>query len=135
MAKENNKKYYEGVGGRKTSSARVRIYPGKKTSEYTINEKTVDEYFQTKKQKKQARQALKLVDEEDMEVSVLVEGGGMNSQAEAVRHGLARALEDHNEDYRGKLKSAGYLTRDARQKERKKPGKRGARRSPQWRKR
>ncbi len=135
MAKDKKTKYHEGIGGRKTSSARVRIYPNDKESEYIINEKTVDEYFQTQKQKKQARQALKLVDEKDVNVSVLVEGGGMNSQAEAVRHGLARALEEYNEDYRKKLKSAGYLTRDSRKKERKKPGKRGARRSPQWRKR
>ena len=135
MAKDKKTKYHEGVGGRKTSSARVRIYPNEKGSEYIINEKTVDDYFQTKKQKDQAKQALDLVGEEEMTVSVLVEGGGMNSQAEAVRHGLARALEEYNEDYRKKLKSAGYLTRDARKKERKKPGKRGARRSPQWRKR
>ena len=135
MAKDKKTKYYEGVGGRKTSSARVRIYPGKDSDNYTINEKTVDDYFQTKKQIKQAKQPLAMVGEEDMEVSVLVEGGGTNSQAEAVRHGLARALEEYNEDYRKKLKSAGYLTRDARKKERKKPGKRGARRSPQWRKR
>ncbi len=135
MAKDKKKKYYEGIGGRKTSSARVRIYPGKKSDEYIINEKEVDEYFQTAKQKKQAKEALSAVGEEEMNVSVLVKGGGMNSQAEAVRHGLARALEEYDEDYRKKLKSAGYLTRDARKKERKKPGKRGARRSPQWRKR
>ena len=134
MAKDKNKKYHEGIGGRKTSSARVRIYPGKKGDDYTINEKTVEDYFQTKKQVKQAKQPLNEVGEE-MAVTVLVEGGGMNSQAEAVRHGLARALEEYNEEYRPKLKSAGYLTRDARKKERKKPGKRGARRSPQWRKR
>ncbi|MGM0439209.1 MAG: 30S ribosomal protein S9 [Patescibacteria group bacterium] len=128
-------KYYEGVGGRKTSSARVRIYPNQKDSDYIINEKTVEEYFQTKNQEKKAKAALEAVDEDGMKVTVLVEGGGMNSQADAIRHGLARALEDYNEEYRKKLKSLGYLTRDARKKERKKPGKRGARRSPQWRKR
>ncbi len=135
MAKDTKNKYYEGVGGRKTSSARVRIYPNQKKSDYTVNDKNIDNYFQTDKQRGQARAALKLVDENEMNVSVLVKGGGMNSQAEAVRHGLARALEEYNKEYRQKLKSAGFLTRDSRKKERKKPGKRGARRSPQWRKR
>lgn len=127
------KKFHEGVGGRKTSTARVRIYPGSEEN-YVVNEESVDDYFQTDKQRKQAKQPLEVTGEE-IEVSVLVKGGGMNSQAEAVRHGLARALVEFNEDYRKRLKSEGYLTRDSRKKERKKPGKRGARRSPQWRKR
>lgn len=135
MAKDKKTKYFEGVGGRKTSTARVRIYPDSNDDDYIINEKQVDEYFNTQKQIKQANQSLEAVGEEGMKVSVLVKGGGMNSQAEAVRHGLARALEDYNESYRKKLKSLGYLTRDSRMKEREKPGKRGARRSPQWRKR
>ncbi len=131
--KVKKQEYYEAVGGRKTSTARVRIYPDEK-GDHTINGKKIADYFQTGKQKDQVNAPLKLV-EEKMKVTTSVKGGGLNSQAEAIRHGLARALEDYNEDYRKKLKAAGYLTRDDRKKERKKPGKRGARRSPQWRKR
>ncbi len=134
MAKDKKSKYYEGKGGRKSSNARVRLYPNEK-GEYIINGKDVGDYFQTVNQSQKAKKPLEVVGLEGTRVSVLVKGGGMNSQSEAVRHGLSRALEDHNEEHRKKLKSLGYLTRDARKKERKKPGKRGARRSPQWRKR
>ncbi len=133
MAKEKQK-YWEGLGGRKTSSARVRIYPEKK-GDFIINEKKLEDYFSDFEHRKKAKEALQVVGMEGIEVSVLVKGGGVNSQAEAVRHGIARALEDYDEEHRKKLKPLGYLTRDARKKERKKPGKRGARRSPQWRKR
>lgn len=137
MSEENDEEqldFHEGVGGRKTSSARVRIYPDEEGT-YVINGKNVDDYFHTLEQRKKAKQPLKAVGEEKLKVTVKVQGGGINSQSEAVRHGLARALEEYNEDYRSTLKSLGYLTRDARMKEREKPGKRGARRSPQWRKR
>ncbi len=134
MAKKKTTKYQEGIGGRKTSSARVRVYPEEK-GDFIVNEKKLEEYFQTDNQVKKAKDPLEVIDKKEMKVTVSVKGGGMNSQSEAVRHGLARALEMHNGDYRKKLKSLGYLTRDDRKKERKKPGKRGARRSPQWRKR
>ncbi len=134
MPKAKMEKYYEGIGGRKTSSARVRVYPDEKGS-FEINGKKPEDYFQTDNQVKKVHQPLEVVEMEGVKVSVLVKGGGMNSQSDAVRHGLSRALEDYNEEFRKKLKSPGYLTRDSRQKERKKPGKRGARRSPQWRKR
>ncbi len=134
MANDKKKKYYEGIGGRKTSSARVRIYPEEK-GDYLINEKAPKDYFQTKKQISQVRKPLEVLDKEGMKVTVSVKGGGMNSQAEAVRHGLSRALEDYDGESRKLLKPLGFLTRDARKKERKKPGKRGARRAPQWRKR
>lgn len=134
MPKTKNVKYYEGIGGRKTASARVRIYPDMK-GDFDINGKKPEDYFQTEDQIKKAYEALKAVELDGIRVTGSIKGGGMNAQAAAFRHGLARSLEQYNGEFRKKLKSLGYLTRDSRQKERKKPGKSGARRSPQWRKR
>ena len=128
-------RYFEGIGRRKTAIARVRILPGK-TEEYQINKKTLVEYFQQPEYQKVATEALKrLGDDKKFEVSVLITGGGRNAQAEAMRHGLARALVLFDSELRPQMKTLGFLTRDPRMKERKKFGLRGARRARQWRKR
>ncbi|MEF8847240.1 MAG: 30S ribosomal protein S9 [Candidatus Paceibacterota bacterium] len=129
------KEYYEGVGRRKTSTAVVRLYT-KGASKIMINDEPYEEYFPNLEMQETVTDALEEMNTEDkFKVSVMVEGGGLHSQAEAVRHGMARALVDLNPSFKKRLKRVGYLTRDPRMKERKKPGKRGARRSPQWQKR
>ncbi|KXB08869.1 hypothetical protein AKJ56_00105 [candidate division MSBL1 archaeon SCGC-AAA382N08] len=123
------------MGRRKTSTAVVRIFP-KEDPEILVNEKPYEEYFPTTEMKELVADALEKMNTEDkFKVSVMAKGGGLHSQAEAIRHGMARALVDLNSSFKKRLKRAGYLTRDPRMKERKKPGKRGARRSPQWQKR
>lgn len=135
---ENNKKnreYIRAVGRRKTSSARVRIYPSGK-GEIIVNDKKLSEYFPYKLHSDKVIAPLKETSlEEKFDVSAKVEGGGVNSQAESVRHGVARALVAHDETLKPVLKAAGFLTRDPRAKERKKPGLKRARRAPQWSKR
>ncbi len=128
-------KYFEELGRRKTSVARVRIFPkGEKI--FLVNEKPLDEYFPTFELKETVLSPLKKTDCLDQYgISVKVKGGGINSQAEAVRHGLSRALVLLNPDFRKKLKKAGFLTRDPRMRERKKFGLKRARRAPQWQKR
>lgn len=124
---EKTKKYWHGTGRRKTAVASVRIFESPKN--ITINEKKAD------LSNKEAR-PLELVGKKDsFGVSVKVSGGGKMSQEEAIRHGIARALEAFNPEFRSSLKKAGLLTRDPREKERKKPGLKGARRAPQWAKR
>lgn len=134
LAKE---KYIEGIGRRKASVARVRLYRGKeigKGFDIIVNEKTYEKYFPLEKQRKVALAPFAAT-EENFRVTVLAKGGGLNAQAEAVRLGLSRALVKEKPDYRGKLKALGYLTRDSRTVERKKFGSRKARRPQQWRKR
>ncbi len=122
------------VGRRKKASARVRITPGK--GGINVNGKDYKEYFPTAIWQEIVLSPLvALGKEKDYEVSVRVAGGGVKGQAEAVRHGLSRALVEWNEDFKPVLKSHGYLTRDSRAKERKKPGMYKARRAHQWRKR
>lgn len=139
--------YIEGVGRRKTSVARVRIFLAPKKDAdfdayckskdlFVVNEKTLSEYFALKKDMVAATAPLNTVSVwGNIRVSVSVEGGGLSSQAEAIRHGLARALEIHNSEFRPLLKKAGFLTRDPRMVERKKYGLKKARRAPQWSKR
>lgn len=127
-------KYHEGVGRRKTAVARVRIFPGKK--EMSINNNPYDKYFPTLELKETAISSLKetgLLD--DFKVSAIVKGGGKKAQAEAVRHGIARALIEFDPELRQKLSRAGYLTRDPRMRERKKFGLKRARKGAQWKKR
>lgn len=128
-------KYYEAVGRRKTSVARVRIFTkGEKV--LTVNDKPYASYFTTLELQQIADAALnKMKSLDRFRVSVKVRGGGMHSQAEAVRFATARALSVFNPDYRKRLKKAGYLTRDPRMKERKKFGLKKARKAPQWQKR
>jgi small subunit ribosomal protein S9 len=123
------------VGRRKTAAARVRIMP-KGTGVITVNGKPLTAYFPLEVWQNKVRAPLELVGKaKDMDVSVKAAGGGVSAQAEAVRHGIARALLKWNEDFRKVLRAAGYLTRDPRAKERKKFGLHKARRGHQWRKR
>jgi small subunit ribosomal protein S9 len=132
---EITKKYIETVGRRKTSIARVRITPAAKSS-FSINEKPIDDYFKVAEQRAIVMAAIsesKL--DEKFAVTVMVKGGGVNSQAEAIRHAIARALITHTPTLRKDLKKAGYLKRDPRAKERRKFGLKKARKAPQWSKR
>lgn len=127
-------KYFEAVGRRKTSVARVRIFEGGK--DIIINFKDSKKYFPTFEMQKIVEAPFEVVKMKNkFEVSVLVSGGGIHSQSEAVRHGIARALVKYDEELRKKLKRVGFLTRDSRMKERRKFGLKKARRAPQWSKR
>ena len=131
----SKKPYMYGTGRRKSSVARVHLFPGG-TGVITVNGRELDDYFGLDTLKFIVRQPLNavgLVDKVDVEVSVA--GGGIAGQAGAVRHGIARALLQVDEAYRPALKAAGFLTRDPRMKERKKYGLKGARRAPQFSKR
>jgi small subunit ribosomal protein S9 len=132
---ETTKKYFEAVGRRKTSVARARITPGAKNA-FTVNDKSVEDYFKVAEQRAIATEAItKLKVPEKFTVTIKVNGGGTNGQAEAIRHAIARALLEHNLGLRGELKKAGYLKRDPRAKERRKFGLKKARKAPQWSKR
>lgn len=132
---EESTRYFEAVGRRKTSLARVRLFTqGEKT--LTINGKPYKEYFSTLDLQQIAVNSLKKMKGfERFRVTARVRGGGIHSQAEAVRHGISRALVKFNPDFRKRLRRAGFLTRDPRARERKKPGLKRARRAPQWSKR
>lgn len=131
---ESKVKYYYGTGRRKHSVARVRLYPG--SGNITINDRKIDEYFGLDTLKLIVRQPLTLTDTvEKLDVVCTVTGGGVTGQAGAIRHGIARALLQYDESLRPALKKAGFLTRDQRMKERKKPGLKKARRAPQFSKR
>ena len=128
-----NTKYY-GTGRRKSSVARVYLVPG--TGKITINKRDIDEYFGLDTLKVIVRQPLVATETSDkFDVLVNVKGGGYTGQAGAIRHGIARALLQVDSEYRPVLKSAGFLTRDPRMKERKKYGLKAARRAPQFSKR
>lgn len=126
--------YIESIGRRKTATARVRLYPG--TGEIVVNELPADAYFGRALDRMILRQPLSLTGTEaSYNISVQVKGGGDGGQAAAVRLGIARALCESDENLRPTLKAAGFLTRDARAKERKKPGLKRARKAPQYTKR
>ena len=123
------------VGRRKTASARVRLIPGGK-GEITVNGQPYDQYFGIFELRKAITDPLKFAGKENFfDVSAKVAGGGPRGQAEAIRHGISRALVKWNEEFRKTLKAEGFLRRDPRAKERKKPGLKKARRAPQWSKR
>jgi small subunit ribosomal protein S9 len=125
---------YYGTGRRKTATARVFLRPGK--GEILVNGRPVEDYFHLERLRAEIRQPLLLTDTiTKFDVLATVRGGGIRGQAEALRHGLARALTDFNSDLRGTLKDAGLLTRDPRVKERKKYGQKGARKRFQYSKR
>lgn len=139
--KKTTEKYFEAVGRRKTSTARVRIWESNKAN-FIVNGKDAKEYFKTEGERRliidpmikgqnteEGKVALK------WNVEVRVAGGGVRSQAEAIRHGLSRALVIFNEENRGNLKTLGFLKRDPRAKERRKFGLKKARKAPQWSKR
>lgn len=125
---------YYGTGRRKCSVARVYLRPGNGNIE--INKRSIDEYFGREVLKTICLQPLKLTGTEGkFDIKVNVTGGGMSGQAGAIRHGIARALLEYDQDLRTPLKRAGYLTRDPRMKERHKYGLKKARRAPQFSKR
>ena len=123
-----------GTGRRKKSIARVYLVPG--TGNITINKRSIDEYFGLETLKVTVRQPLVATETLDkFDVLVNVHGGGTTGQAGAIRHGISRALLHADAEFRPVLKKAGFLTRDPRMKDRKKPGLKGARRAPQFSKR
>ncbi|PMR76880.1 30S ribosomal protein S9 [Billgrantia endophytica] len=126
--------HYYGTGRRKTSTARVFLKPG--TGKITVNSRDLDQYFGRVTGRMVVRQPLELTETAgQFDILVTVKGGGGSAQAGAIRHGITRALLEYNEDFRKQLRAAGYVTRDARQVERKKVGLRKARRRPQFSKR
>ncbi|MBH95768.1 MAG: 30S ribosomal protein S9 [Gammaproteobacteria bacterium] len=123
-----------GTGRRKTSTARVFLRPGSGLIE--INGKALDDYFGRQTSRMIVRQPLELVGmTEKVDLVITVEGGGASGQAGAIRHGITRALVEYDENFKGDLRRAGYVTRDAREVERKKVGLRKARKRPQFSKR
>ena len=131
---ESKEKYYYGTGRRKHSVARVRVYNG--TGKITINGRDIDDYFGLETLKLIVRQPMTLTDTlGKFDIVCTVAGGGVTGQAGAIRHGLSRALLVFNPELRPTLKAAGMLTRDPRMKERKKYGRKAARRAPQFSKR
>lgn len=127
-------RYYQAKGGRKTASAIVRIWPGK--SGITVNGKDLKVYFKDLKNQLKVLAPLVITDmKEALGVTVRVSGSGINSQADAIRHGIATALTLFKAEFRKPLRRDGFLTRDARAVERKKYGLKKARRAPQWAKR
>lgn len=125
---------YYGTGRRKSSVARVRLVPG--TGNVTINKRDIDDYLDYETLKREVRRPLELTDTlSKFDVIATVKGGGYTGQAGALRHGISRALISGDVELRGVLKKAGFLTRDARMKERKKYGLKAARRAPQFSKR
>ncbi len=129
-----SKPYYYGTGRRKSSVARVRLYAG--SGKITINKRDIDDYFGLETLKLIVRQPMELTNTLGrFDVVCTVTGGGVSGQAGAIRHGISRALLLHSDEMRPILKSAGFLTRDPRMKERKKYGLKAARRAPQFSKR
>jgi small subunit ribosomal protein S9 len=127
-------RYYEAVGRRKRAVARVRLYPG--DGEVVINGKELRDYFGRPQDWDSVLSPFEVTNNEKrFNLSVLVKGGGITGQAEAIRHGIARALLLVSPDTKAPLRRAGYLTRDPREKERKKPGLKRARKAPQYTKR
>lgn len=134
MAKKKNNVNYLGTGRRKSSVARVYMTAG--TGVITVNGKSLDQYLPQEVLRMVVKSPLVVTNTEgQFDININVYGGGLTGQAGAMRHGIARALLEAGEDYRPVLKSAGFLTRDSRAKERKKYGLKGARRAPQFSKR
>ncbi len=128
-------RYYEAKGGRKTAVARVRLFTSAQ-GDIVVNGKDFKDYFRDTHLQNEVLKPLETMNVRDkLGATVKVAGGGLRGQAEAVRHGIARALTIFNEDFRKRLRRSGFLTRDARMVERKKYGLRKARRAPQWAKR
>ncbi|MBQ3183996.1 MAG: 30S ribosomal protein S9 [Clostridia bacterium] len=131
---QSAKPYFYGTGRRKSSVARVRLVPG--TGVVTINNRDIDDYFGLETLKLIVNQPFGVTNTVGkFDIICRVNGGGFSGQAGAIRHGVARALLQADENYRAELKKAGFLTRDPRMKERKKYGLKAARRAPQFSKR
>ena len=132
---KSKKAYHYGTGRRKSSVARVHLFPNG-TGSVTINGREMDDYFGLETLKLIVRQPLETVGlVGKVDIVATVSGGGVTGQAGAIRHGISRALLEMDAEYRPALKAAGFLTRDPRMKERKKYGLKGARRAPQFSKR
>jgi small subunit ribosomal protein S9 len=128
-------RFFEAIGRRKTAVARVRLFT-KGDKEFLVNNQPYTKYFQLLEDQENAVSSMKKMKCLDkFRVTVKVQGGGHSAQAEAIRHGTARVLVDFNENFRKRLRKAGFLTRDPRMRERKKFGLKRARRAPQWAKR
>lgn len=128
-------RYFQAIGRRKTAVARIRLYT-KGDKEFIVNDKPYTKYFDLAEDQETAVSSMKKMKCLDkFRVTVVVKGGGHSAQAEAIRHGTARVLVDFNNNFRKRLRKAGFLTRDPRMRERKKFGLRRARRAPQWAKR
>lgn len=135
-AKKETGKYYEAVGRRKTSVARVRIYESAGKFEIIVNDKKNSDYFPTAEMKEIIHQPIKTIGGADkFKITAKITGGGIHSQAEALRHAISRALVKVNPENRKVLKPEKLLSRDSRMKERRKFGLKKARKSPQWSKR
>jgi small subunit ribosomal protein S9 len=135
MVTEDKTRYIETVGRRKTAIARVRITPAAKSS-CVVNDKDVDSYFTTEELRRIAVEAITTTKlPQKFKITARITGGGINGQAEALRHGIARALIIHDLELRKQVKAAGFLKRDPRAKERRKFGLKKARKAPQWSKR
>jgi small subunit ribosomal protein S9 len=130
-------RYTEAVGRRKTAVARVRLFKADEAEagQITVNERPFEKYFSLGNHQKTVKSPFERLGLDILKTSVKVNGGGVSAQAEAVRHGIARALVKMDETLRKKLKQFGFLTRDPRMVERKKYGLKKARRAPQWSKR
>jgi small subunit ribosomal protein S9 len=133
MAKTEGK-YIEALGRRKTSTARVRIESASKNS-YKVNERDLADYFPTEELRRIAEEAIITSNTGHFAISAIIKGGGIHSQAEALRHGISRAIASQDSKNRETMKKAGLLKRDPRMKERRKFGLKKARKSPQWSKR
>ena len=132
---ETENRYFYAVGRRKTAAAQVRLYP-EGTGKVVVNDKSVDRYFSRPQDLVTIASPLRATGHEGtFDITVVVVGGGITGQAEAVSHGVARALLKYDEELRPTLRRGGYLTRDSRMKERKKPGLKRARKAPQYTKR
>ncbi len=132
---ETKEKYFQAVGRRKTAVARVRLVVGSKES-YSINGKDLESYFPTAELQNIVTEPVKTAQSaEKFKIAGKLIGGGVHSQAEALRHGIARALVEYDRELRSSLKKEGYLNRDPRAKERRKFGLKKARKAPQWSKR
>jgi small subunit ribosomal protein S9 len=126
--------YNYGTGRRKTEAARVFLSTG--TGKITVNAQSLEEFFGRETSRMVVRQPLDVAEMSDkLDIKITVRGGGNSGQAGAIRHGIARALVDFDENFRGPMRQAGFLTRDARAVERKKVGLRKARKRPQFSKR
>jgi len=140
---EQSERYLEAVGRRKTAVARVRLFtrrgtevPDLEEKNFFVNKKPINLYFSTPELQQVAQASLeKMKCLDKFKISARVKGGGLHGQAEALRHGIARALVLFNPDFKKRLKKAGFLTRDPRMRERKKFGLKRARKAPQWQKR
>ena len=132
---KNPDRYFEAIGRRKTAVARVRLFT-KGDKEFLVNNKPYQQYFQTAEDQEMSVSSMKKMKCLDkFRITAKVKGGGHTAQAEAIRHGTARVLVDFNQNFRKRLRKAGFLTRDPRMRERKKFGLKRARRAPQWAKR